>query len=242
MREWFKKHILIVISLMLGIILAGFLLSECEKTQDLERDLESMDNFHEIEKQQLVDRDSIRAQDVRQMKQNLMSEIAARILLEQEFERFKEINSHVRFETITRIDSLRITYIDTIYNILTDYTDFIPIDTVSKYFLQTPKGLKFDDGWFNFVGTVDMDGLTIDSMSFINKFDVTIGYKKSDKPFAFLRKKVPVVELISYNPYTTVNYVNNVIVVDKKGGIFTSKPAFFIYGGVLGYGVAKLKQ
>ena len=76
----------------------------------------------------------------------------------------------------------------------------------------------------------------------INKFDVTIGWKKPDKSFKFLRKKIPVVELISYSPYSKINYVNNVVVDDNKSNIFTSKPAMVVYGAAAGYIFAKINQ
>lgn len=231
--RWLKENIAFALCIAGCIVLSLFLFQECEHNSDLKRDLESTNNFWETEKEQWISRDSIKTHDIAEMEQNLMSEISARKLLEEEFKRFKEIQSHVRSELITRIDTMFIPYDPDSNNIINDYTDCIPIDTVRKYFLQTPKGVGYNDTWFAFSGTVDSIGLTIDSLSMINKFDVTIGWKKPDKPFKFLRKKQPVVELISYNPYTKVNYVNN-IVVDKKESIFNSKLAYAIYGTAAG--------
>jgi len=232
--KWLKRNIVPSALLAVSIVLSLFLFQECEHTSQLEQDLEATNNFLEIEKQQSISRDSIHAQDIVEMKQNLMSEVSARMLLEEEFERFKEISSHVRTETVTRIDTMFIAYNPSDTNdIINDYTDCIPIDTVRAYFIQTPKGINYADTWFAFSGTVDSIGLTIDSMSMVNKFDVTIGWKKPDKPFKFLRRKEPVVELISYSPYTQVNYINN-IVVDKKESIFNSKLAWAVYGTTAG--------
>jgi len=231
--RWIKENIAFCLCIAGCIVLSLFWLRECEHSSDLERDLESTNNFWETEKEQMISRDSIHIHDMKEMEQNLMSEVSARILLEEEFERFKEISSHVRTETVTRIDTMFIAFDPDSNNIINDYTDCIPVDTVRAYFIQTPKGVGYADTWFAFSGTVDSIGLTIDSLSMINKFDVTIGWKKPDEPFKFLRKKQPVVELVSYNPYTKVNYINN-IVVDNKESIFNSKAAWAIYGATAG--------
>ncbi|MCP3683669.1 MAG: hypothetical protein GY861_13370 [bacterium] len=187
---------------------------------DLEREIVSVKTFLEEEKNQLISRDSIKAEEIKELNQNLINEKSARILLADEYERFKSVSSHVRFESVTKIDSV--------------FIPFTTTDTLTKY-SDCSGDLALNDGWMNFAGEVDSLGLHIDSLSFVNKFDVTIGKKKSDKPFAFLRKKEYTVELISYNPYTEINYVNNIVVDEgAKNKVFNSKPAFMVYGGVIG--------
>ena len=73
---------------------------------DLEREIVSVKNFMEEEKNQSISRDSIHAEEIKIMKQNIVEEKTARILLEEEYERFKSIESHVRFESITVVDSV----------------------------------------------------------------------------------------------------------------------------------------
>ena len=215
---------------LLVVSLCGVIFSQCKRNNQLQQDAESQANFYEAEKNQMINRDTIQAHQIIDMKQNLISEISAREVLEKEFERFKEIQSHVRFESYTKIETLRVAYNDPNINILADYTDYIPVDSVKKYFIQIPRELKHDDDWFEFYGTVDQDHFMIDSLSFINKFDVTIGKKKSDKSFAFLRKKEYTVELVSYNPYTTVPYINNIVVDNEKKNL--SVPIAFGAGAV----------
>ena len=73
----------------------------------------------------------------------------------------------------------------------------------------------------------------IDSLILINKFDATLGWKKPDKAFKFLRKSEPVLAFNSYNPYSTAPYINNLVIEDdgtKFGKILLSRPAFFMYG------------
>lgn len=240
--RWLKENIAFTLCIAGCVVLSLVLFRSCEEKNRLEKDIESVVSFMETEELQMISRDSIHAEDIYVMSQNLMAEKTARILLGDEFNNYKELQSHVRTETITRIDSFFIAYNPDSNDVLADYSDYIPIDTVNKYFIQTPKGLNYNDTWFAFSGSVDSIGLTIDSLSMMNKFDVTIGYKKPDKPLKFLRRKQPVVELTSYNPYTKINYVNNVVVEKKKGSIFTSKPAMLIYGAAGGYVISKLNQ
>lgn len=232
--KWIKENIAFTVCIALAIVLSLFLFQECEHSSDLERDLKSTYNFLDIEKTQSISRDSVHAHDIKVMEQNIMSEEAARMLLEKEFERFKEIQSHVRSEITTRIDTFFIPYDSSTNDIILDYDGYMPIDTVRKYFVQIPKGVNYADTWLAFSGSIDSIGLSIDSMSMINKFDITIGWKKPDKPFKFLRRKQPIAEIVSYNPYTKVNYVNNIVVDKKTGNIFTSKAAFAIYGATAG--------
>lgn len=215
------------------------LFKECQHVSALERDAESMRNFYETEKDQLISRDSIRTHQMIDMEQNLMSEISAREILEKEFERFKEINSHVRFETVTKIETLRVEYLVPNNDILNDYSQYIPVDTVKKYFVQVPRNVIHNEQWFNFAGTIDQDHFMIDSLSFINKFDVTIGLKKSDKPLAFLRKKEYTVELLSYNPYSSTSYVNNIVIDKEKKSKF---PVGFSAGALTTFLIFKLTQ
>lgn len=232
---WFFNHKISVYAVLaLMLIPLFFLVKECKHSNELQRDAESLNNFYETEKLQQISRDSIEAHQMIDMQQNLMSEISARMILEEEFERFKEITSHVRFESVTKIETLRVEYTNPNIDILADYSQYIPIDTVKKYFIQVPRDVIHKEQWFSFGGSVDADHFMIDSLSFINKFDVTIGTKKSEKSFAFLRKKEYTVELTSYNPYTSVNYVNNVIVDNEK------KSKALPFGVALGSGITFL--
>ena len=240
--NWIKENINFLFSIAGIIVLSLLLFNQCEHVADLERDIESTNSFWENEEKQWVSRDSIKAHDIAEMKMNLMTESSARQLLEEEFERFKDIQSHVRTEVITRVDSFLIPYTPDSADILAMYDSLIPIDTVNKHFIQIPKGVSYSDTWFAFDANIDSIGLTIDSMRMINKFDVTIGWKKPDKPLKFLRKKEPVVELISYNPYTEVNYVNNIVIQNRQGSSLVEKIATFGGGFVAGYVTGQIKQ
>jgi len=216
----FELKISKLIPWALLVIMSLMYFNSLSNNVDLEREIVSVKTFLEAEKDQLISRDSIKAEEIKELKQNIVEEKTARILLADEYERFKSVKSHVRFESVTVVDSI--------------FIPFIKTDTLKEY--EDCLGeLALNDGWMNFSGEVDSSGLHIDSLSFINKFDVTIGRKKSDKPFAFLRKKEYTVELISYDPYTEINYVNNIVVEEKNSNkVFNSKPAYMVYGGVIG--------
>ena len=240
--NWVKQNINLLFPLVGIVFLSLLLFNQCEKVADLKQDIESTNNFWENEEKQWISRDSIRAHDIAEMEMNLMTEASARQLLEDEFNRFKKIQSHVRTETITRVDSFFIPYDRDTIDLLSLYDSLIPIDTVNKHFIQIPKSVSYSDTWFAFAGNVDSIGLTIDSLRMINKFDVTIGWKKPDKPLKFLRRKEPVVELISYNPYTEVNYVNNIVVQNSQGSSLVEKIAFAGGGFVAGFVAGQIKQ
>lgn len=222
------------------ILLSCLLLSECKRSADLTQEAESVTSFYEAEKNQFISRDSLRAQEIVDMRQNLVDEQTARVVLEKEFERFKSIKSHTRFESRFIIDTIQIVYSVPDTNILDMYDDYIPVDSVKKYFLQVPRHLKHTEDWFQFYGTVDVDHFMIDSLSVINKFDVTIGKKKSEKPLSFLRKKELTVELVSYNPYSKTNYINNIVVEENKKNILA--PISFSAGAATTFLIFKLIQ
>jgi hypothetical protein len=53
------------------------------------------------------------------------------------------------------------------------------------------------------------------------------------------KKSEPVVEMKSYNPYTSIPYLNNVVVKQPKSHWLLSKPAMFVYGIATGLVISK---
>jgi hypothetical protein len=195
----------------------------------------SMMSYKESENNRLIRSNEIKAAAITKSSQNAISMSLAMKEFSKELEGFKRAQSLVKSEILTEIKGLStdfenspgefsgIQLIDSMY---------VHVDTVSKYFIRTPKKVNYSDDWISFDATVNKD-FTLDSLSLINKFDITIGSKKQDKPLSFLRKKEPVVEMKSYNPYSSIPYINNVIFKDDKKGagkIVFSKPAIFAYG------------
>jgi hypothetical protein len=77
-----------------------------------------------------------------------------------------------------------------------------------------------------------------------NKIDAILGWQKPDKPLKFLRKAEPVVKINSYNPYSRIGAINNLVVEDERskfGKVLTSKPMMFLYGVIGGITLLSLK-
>ena len=120
---------------------------------------------------------------------------------------------------------------DTTY-LASNTDEFIHRDTVREYFI--PKGTKasHEDLWYDIDITLN-DSLQIDSLKVRDKIDAVLAWRKPDKSFKWLRKREPIVTVQSYNPYTTIGHVNNLVVKDEKSKfvkVLTSKPMMFLYG------------
>lgn len=197
----------------------------------------SIIDFNEAEKSELKSSLNLKAADNYIMRQNFISERIAKEQFKKELEGYKKVNAYMKSEIVTSIKSLESKYNEVSSNQFDDIEimdgEYIHKDVVDKYFLRVPKTFNYADDWFSLTGTVKKESTIIDTLYMLNKFDAIIGYKKSEKKFSWLRKKSPVVELTSYNPYSKINYVNNIVVDKNKGkvgNILFSKPAMIIYG------------
>jgi hypothetical protein len=92
-------------------------------------------------------------------------------------------------------------------------------------------GTKFSEqnDWYNLSGSILKSGVMFDSVSFNNRLTVSIGNK--DK--SFFKPLKSTLEVKSDNPYSNINSLNNIQVVDNRK--FYEKPAFkFITGFIVG--------
>ena len=155
----------------------------------------------------------------------IFSEEEAKTLALIENERLKNIKSVVRTNTVTRIESVFVPFEAMSVDLNTDYenTCAIPQDTI-KYF-------KTNNEWYSINGSVSDSGVLFDSVSFKNSFSTTIGYEKSPGALGFLKKKNPVVEIKSDNPYTDITAMDNIIIKEDKK--FYQTTGFKIGVGVL---------
>lgn len=239
-----NKYVIGGIVIALLIFIGWREYSHYEERRATKESYESVIAFHEGEKAQLKNSLDLKVVDEIVMRQNIMTSDIANEHLKGEIEGFKEINSYMKSEVLAVIRKLEVQYKesnrDNPFEGLTLKNDeYVHKDDVEKNFLRLPKTFehKEDSGWFYLSGVVKKESVSIDSLSMLNKFDATIGFKKPDKRFGWMKKKEPVVSLKSYNPYSEIVYVNNVTVKDKKnkaGNILLSKPAFFLYGVVAG--------
>ena len=143
-----------------------------------------------------------------------------------EIENLKKVKSQVKFVTNTKIDSVVINFTDTVEIIKRDSITYVPV----------PQLFKMSDKWFNFNATLNKKGLVIDSLLFINKFDVTIGYKKR----SIFRQAEPIVLLKNHSPYTNTIEMNNVIVQEEKK-FYDRKGFWFGCGAFFGLLLPNLK-
>lgn len=234
----------IVLLFVLLFVMTLNLLDTCSRNNNTVNDVKAVNSFNEKEDDQVVKDTNLKVEDIELMKQNLMSEKAANELLKKEIESYKRIKSYVKAELVSAINNLRIDFSGAgeenipSTSLATDST--INLDTVNKYFVRVPKVFRHSDKqWFSLSGSVDKKGILFDTIQFINKFDVTIGYKKGKR---FYNKSEPVVELKSYNPYTSVPYVNNIVVQQNKAPWYYSRVAMLFYGFGAGYGISTIKN
>jgi len=232
-----NKYLTIGLIAVFVIILSWRECSHAADKKAQEESYEAVITFNDIEKGQLKNSLDLKVADSVIMAQNIMSEKVAKEQLKEELEGYKSITAYMKSEVITSIKSLEAKYTDLSKDQFEDITIkdgvYIHKDDVDRNFIRIPKTFTYSDEWMSLNGTVNKESTLIDSLGIFNKFDAIIGYKNQDKSFSWARKKVPVVELKSYNPNTSINYVNNVVVNNDKGkvgSILLSKPAMFIYG------------
>lgn len=222
--------------LLLVIAVIGIsLLRECQhnaKESALEETIASIQSFMETEKESFTAQLEVEVQARKDMEQRFVSTIDDLEEIKKQYQGLKDISSIIKAELHTKIKGNIEYKHDTTW--LTNYPDsLIPIDSVKRHFV--PKGTTAEkhDIWYDISLTLD-DSLRIDSLLVREKIDAVLGWKKpDDKKFKFLRKRVPVVSIQSYNPYSNIGYVNNLVVKDEKSKfvkVLTSKPMMFLYG------------
>ena len=99
------------------------------------------------------------------------------------------------------------------------YIDKAVLDSIDSNCIVKHTKFLTSGKWFKIKGSVEKEGIAIDSIDIENKSTVTIGYKRSG--FLGLGKK-PIVEIKNTNPYLSVSNMNNVV-IKKKRTIFSSK-------------------
>lgn len=206
-----------VVLIVLLIIGATFAIN---RVSDVTNDYNTLTAFMEAEKNQLIASNDLVVHEIKTINQNLVTSDQKIKELSEELEKYKSIDSYTKAELLTEIKGMTIEYVPdgtVVENVLVPDTGCVPIEFVNKHFIHVPKKVSFSDQWMSFDATVNKKSLTLDSLSMINKFDVTIGKRVVGKKFLIFNKKENVVDLKSYNPYTSVPYVNNLTVEKEKG-------------------------
>lgn len=227
---------------MIGALLILLALQKCSKDSeinDLISDKDKVTSFYH-------DRDSVnlakinsQAQDIVSMKQSIVDDKVVTESLKKELKGYKEA-SLVETRIVTRIDSFRILLHDTV---VVDSARLAALnceyaDSLLKEFKKKQKFFTFSDNWFTMSGKSSYKEVSFDSLTFKNEFDVILGYKREK----WYKRSYPVVELKSYNPYSKITYVNNIVVKDKRSKFektMLSKPAMLVYGLIAGIIITK---
>jgi len=109
--------------------------------------------------------------------------------------KFKSVQSQVRIETRTQIDSV-----------------FIPFETIKSdtqvVYQCVDRKFKLVTDEYGIFGLTKQEGVLLDSLYFDGGLDITIGTKSA----GFLKKAEPVVEVKYTNPYIRTKSMQNVVI------------------------------
>ena len=129
----------------------------------------------------------------------------------------RKIQSQVRVETRTKIDSV-----------------FIPYDRIDTQYLNNPcafaeRKLRLSDKYFSFYAVSKENGLLVDSLWFNNESTITIGNKSK----GFFRKSEPIVKVEYSNPYVSTSSMQNVVIKNELKW-YEKKSVWFGLGALIG--------
>ena len=131
----------------------------------------------------------------------------------------KKVQSQVRIQSIFKVDSIYVPYTDTFIIEKTNYKSF---------------GFALNNDKYSIVGKTQEGGILLDSISFNNNLNVTIGNKSQ----GFFRASKPIVQIQYENPYINTKSVQNIVVKndikwwDRKGTWLTLGLVGGFVGGI----------
>lgn len=131
----------------------------------------------------------------------------------------KKVQSQVRIKSIFKVDSIFVPYTDTFIIEKTNYNSF---------------GFALNNDKYSIVGKTKENGILLDSISFNNNLNVTIGNKSQ----GFFRASKPIVQIEYENPYVNTKSVQNIVVKndikwwDRKGTYLTLGLVGGLVGGI----------
>lgn len=166
--------------------------------------------------------------------QMILSKDQAIALLELENENLRKVNAQVRVQLASVRRDLMIAYRDTGKNIIITN----PIDPDSKVpitgkYMKIPRPFAYQDKWLSIFGSVEEEGVKVDSMLNTEKISVTIGRKKLGGFKGFFKPPKPVVKIRSDNPNSHIAAAQNIIVDNRKKGWDNLSLSLYI-----GYGIS----
>ena len=137
-----------------------------------------------------------------------------------EIDKLKKVKSQVRFVTKTIVDSVFVPF---------SLEDTTNLDGLTVEMIKVPQPFSLTDKWYSLSGKVQKNGLFLDTLSFNNKTNITIGMESR----GIFKSPRPVVVLKHENPYTYTTEMNNVV-IENKLRFYDKKGFWFGAGTVIG--------
>ena len=216
----YKKNGLIVLLLIVVLLLVcGYYTSRAElsdfKGQMLKFDLKEQKYI------ETIGEDGSRIVEQEQIILSQKDAIAHNLL---EIKRLKKIKSQVIINTITHIDSVFVPFV----------VDSTSNDTLTNdNYIIIPKRFALSEQWYRLNGSINKEGLLIDTLNFNNELTLTIGQKSQ----GLFKKSKPIVLVEYSNPYVNTTSMQNIIIKDDLR-FYDKKSFWYGLGVVSGIGTA----
>lgn len=213
----YKKNGLIVLLLIVILLLVcGYYTSRAELS-----DFKSQILKFDLKEQKYIETIGENGERIVEQEQIILSQkdaIANNLL---EIKRLKKIKSQVIVNTITQIDSVFVPFV----------MDSTSNDTLTNdNYIIIPKRFALTEQWYRLNGSINKEGLLIDTLNFNNELTLTIGQKSQ----GLFKKSKPIVLVEYSNPYVNTTSMQNIIIKDDLR--FYDKKSFW-YGLGVGTGV-----
>lgn len=220
-----KKYSWVVVSILWGITIVYVVL---QKENTHRREINMIETAYRVKLDMesnnmallLKIKDSITGELIMQRQLNVDLASAKDLLLIKNNQLKNQI-AQISTETITKIDSVFIYYTDTINS-----------EFDSDKFIEIPRSFGITTDYYSITGEVRKNGIL--AVPSVRNFQtITIGESRQDGAFAFLKDKIPVIQIENKNPYTETISMENVIIVKKPPKWFETR-AFQILSAFAG--------
>jgi hypothetical protein len=215
-----KTLVIVLLLVLVSFLVCGYLSSKAElshfKNQVTKLDFETQ-KFKET-----ISENGCRIVEQEQLILSQKDALDLKIL---EVEKLKKVQSQVIVKTITQIDSVFIPFLETDTIVLNQS------DTINTY-LKVPMDFSILNEWYKIKGYVNTKGINLDSLSFTNKMNITIGSKSQ----GLFKKPKPIVLITNENPYVNTISMQNVVIKNEIKW-YNKKGLWFGVGVALGVAI-----
>jgi hypothetical protein len=215
-----KTLVIVLLLVLVCFLVCGYLSSKAElshfKNQVTKLDFETQ-KFKET-----ISENGCRIVEQEQLILSQKDALDLKIL---EVEKLKKVQSQVIVKTITQIDSVFIPFLETDTIVLNQS------DTINTY-LKVPMDFSILNEFYKIKGVVNTKGINLDSLSFTNKMNITIGSKSQ----GVFKKPKPIVLITNENPYVNTISMQNVVIKNEIKW-YNKKGLWFGVGVALGVAI-----